>query len=274
MSPINHRLTRLVPALFAATVSACSWLPFSQQAAKTPAEPPATVMRTIYNPVSGLSHEFAVGDLLAARNLPRIKVAATTADAGFIALARATRTPMPAPKELDPPSTPASVTEAAAAADSIALPAALRLDREFASISRMVPFGLGRAELGPLGRKAISELAPIALEARTLHVHGRTDASGSKEINEALASARAQTVAAAFVDAGVPVARIATTHCIDCFIAPNSTDRGRRMNRRVDVEMELPKTRIAGLPEPVHALETPPLMMSRTLSTPVALNLR
>lgn len=131
----------------------------------------------------------------------------------------------------------------------------LKLDTEFASAKRLVPFSLGRASLGPLGKRAVAELVPLAREAERVHVSGHTDGSGDSAVNRKLANSRARNVATAFAAAGVPRNKLATSFCTTCFIADNLSGVGRRLNRRVEVELVLRRSRIASLPKPVYALE-------------------
>lgn len=240
---------RLVILLAFIGLSGCSWLdPWHTAAVDAP---PGGV--AFFDPVSGTSYQITQPCPLCARNaelsrLARIDVpdAAQAADAPIIAAT-------PAPRSV---------------ARALATTAPLQLDHEFTSITRMVPFASGRATLGPRGRMAVAELAPIAHQARQVVVAGRTDATGSARQNEALARQRAETVARAFIEAGVDNKRIVTGHCTECFVADNDSRQGRSLNRRVDVSMELTPQQVAALPEPVWAHETPPLLLSRTLTVP------
>ncbi|MCL6608642.1 MAG: OmpA family protein, partial [Geminicoccaceae bacterium] len=84
----------------------------------------------------------------------------------------------------------------------------------------VVPFGLGRADLGPLGERALARLLSelrAALESRAdaawwIEVEGRTDARpvarANFESNESLAAARATAVADRLVAQGVPRERL------------------------------------------------------------------
>lgn len=267
---MTRKLAPLAAPLLSMAVAGCSLFSFGPRALAPQAEPTAT--RVIYDPVSGASYHLAMTDLRAARKFPRIKLASTAPDLDPVFPLRATRIDAPPALALVAPTALESGPAAPAIEQRIAVeaPSRLKLDHEFASISRMVPFAVNRAELGPLGRKAVAELAPIAREARQVIVRGRTDASGSLRINESLAGTRAETVAAALAAAGVPRERIATSRCTDCYIAANTTPEGRSLNRRADVEMSLTKQRIASLPKPRYALETPPLILARTLSYPVS----
>ncbi len=129
----------------------------------------------------------------------------------------------------------------------------LKADFEFESVKRMVPFSFARAGVGPQARLAVIELISLARRSEKIWVRGRTDSVGSMESNRLIAKARAATVREEFISAGVPKNRIATTYCTDCFIASNATEAGRRANRRVDVELMMPRAIARSLPLPVYA---------------------
>ena len=133
----------------------------------------------------------------------------------------------------------------------------LKLDIEFASAKRLILFAAGRAGLGPVGKMAVAELAPWAKQAEKVHVQGGADASGHVQRNRELATARAASVKSAFVAAGVDRNKISTSYCSDCYVAANDTQQGRRVNRRVEVELVLQQQLAAQLPAPVHAVEAP-----------------
>ncbi|KAA3654049.1 MAG: hypothetical protein DWQ11_06060 [Proteobacteria bacterium] len=256
--PLHH----LAVLASAVVVAGCSWSPFQSWTQRPPTAQHASVF---VNPVSGTTYRLPPSRTLAAHDTPRI-VLARTSDESWAQAVRASEADAPA-RIAAPPSLAASPVAREAPTLAAATPVTvLQLDREFASITRMVPFAINSASLGPLGSKAVAELVPIAQEAREVAIRGRTDATGSTHANEVLAGARAHSVAAAFVAAGVPHDKISTSQCIDCFVATNTTQQGRRLNRRVDVEMHLPKARIAQLPPPVYALEAPPLILARSLS--------
>jgi outer membrane protein OmpA-like peptidoglycan-associated protein len=133
----------------------------------------------------------------------------------------------------------------------------LKLDTEFASAKRLILFAAGRAGLGPVGKMAVAELAPWAKQAEKIHVQGGADASGHVQRNRELATARAASVKSAFVAAGVDRNKISTSYCSDCYVAANDTDQGRRVNRRVEVELVLQQQLAVRLPAPVHSVEVP-----------------
>ena len=270
MNSTNRKFQKnLVAPLCAIALAGCSFAPFGQHAATPPDTSPKT--RVFFDPLSGATYQLAMAEPLSKRAFPPVRIAATTRDESLLYPVPDTRTDAaPAVALIAQPKQPvaARVPQTVASLDS-APPTPLQLDHAFASITRMVPFAINRAQLGPIGRKAVNELIPIAQAAREVHVRGRTDASGNAHLNETLANTRAHTVASAFIDAGIARDKISTSECIDCYVATNDTAAGRRMNRRVDVEMALPKAMIAQLPAPVYALETPPLIMARTLTYPV-----
>ncbi len=248
-----HHISGLLCAVI---VAGCSWSPFQNWPQRSAAAPHAS---DFVDPVTGTSYRLPPTRTLAAHDGPRI-VLASTSDDTWAQAARIPKADPPQPVAIAPTLVETQAPVAAARTTS------LQLDREFASITRMVPFAINSASLGPLGSKAVAELVPIAHEAREVAIRGRTDATGSVHTNEVLAGARARSVASAFVAAGVPQEKISTSRCTDCFVATNTTRQGRRLNRRVDVEMHLSKARIAQLPPPVYALEAPPLILARTLS--------
>lgn len=152
----------------------------------------------------------------------------------------------------------AAVTTSSNAAESgAATPAELKLDRTFASAKRIVPFAFNRVGVGPTGTLAVKELVPLAKQAQKVYVRGRTDARGNVQANRKVALNRAYTVRTAFARSGVPSAKVRVSYCTACYIATNSTEQGRRANRRVDVEFIMPAEEIAALPKPVHAREYP-----------------
>jgi outer membrane protein OmpA-like peptidoglycan-associated protein len=133
----------------------------------------------------------------------------------------------------------------------------LKLETEFRSAKRLVRFATGVATLGPIGKLAVAELVPWAKQAEKVHVRGGADLTGNPERNRELAITRAKAVSSAFVAAGVDREKITKSFCIDCYVAQNGTELGRRINRRVDVELVLKHELFAQLPPPVHTLVVP-----------------
>lgn len=147
----------------------------------------------------------------------------------------------------------------------------LKLDTEFASAKRVVPFAFNKVGVGPRGRLAVKELLPLAKQADRVYVRGRTDATGATPANRQVAHDRAYTVFKAFRNGGVERRKLRLTYCTNCLVADNDSEEGRRLNRRVEVELIMPREAIARLPKPIHALEALPpipLATSSSLRTP------
>lgn len=121
------------------------------------------------------------------------------------------------------------------------------MEPAFAIVRRTIPFAASKTTLGPTGKKVWNEILPLAIEARSVHVRGRTDVSGKKDANKDIAKQRAIHVRRLLVAAGVPSSNIKTSYCTSCFIADNNTATGRKLNRRVDVDLELFESRINDL---------------------------
>jgi len=135
------------------------------------------------------------------------------------------------------------------------LPLALKMDREFESAKRLIRFGAGISALGRIGKLALAELLPWAKQSEKIYVRGGADASGDARRNRELAMARASTVKSALISGGVQPHKINESFCADCYVASNATDAGRRINRRVEVELVLESNVYAQMPKPVYALE-------------------
>ncbi len=125
----------------------------------------------------------------------------------------------------------------------------MKMDNIFASAKRIVPFSYSTGGLGPLGKLAVKEMALIAKDADRIYVRGRTDSSGTQAKNILLAKSRADSVRTRFVADGVPRSKVHATYCTTCFIASNATEAGRRLNRRVDVELIMPIAKVGVLPK-------------------------
>ncbi len=105
------------------------------------------------------------------------------------------------------------------------------------AFKRLVPFGFGRARLGPLGRQAMAVLLEEAKAAERIHIRGYTDILGRMPVNKRLAMARADAIHAYLVQTGITPEKITISHCIDCFIESNESEDGRAANRRAVVVM-------------------------------------
>lgn len=161
------------------------------------------------------------------------------------------------PVARDRPTAPASETPAletpaseSGATDSLAQALNRLADRlEGGASVRSVPEGLalnvgrvafesGSSTLSPNSRSAVEQIAQALRtwpEAR-IAVHGHTDSSGSQATNEELSLARARSVRAALIAAGLPRDRVeALGFGSRRPIADNATPEGRTLNRRVEV---------------------------------------
>lgn len=103
-----------------------------------------------------------------------------------------------------------------------------------------VHFAFGSAELDPTARTVLREVAAALPDAGRITITGRTDATGSADVNDALAAARAHAVRKHLVQAR-PERRDAMTVEAEgkcCFAESNDTAAGRTLNRRVDITVD------------------------------------
>src|SRR5690606_23707806 len=101
-----------------------------------------------------------------------------------------------------------------------------------------VLFAVDRAELQPGARADLARLAAFLREHpdRPVRVEGHTDSTGSAAYNLRLSEARAQSVASALIEQGVPPGRIETHGFGQTLpVASNDTAAGRQQNRRVEI---------------------------------------
>lgn len=107
----------------------------------------------------------------------------------------------------------------------------------------VVNFAFASAELSPGAKKALLGSLQLARTAETIVISGRTDSIGDLKVNESLALARSMAVRNYLRDVapdlGATIAIDAKGRC--CFIAPNSDERGRSQNRRVQIVFVAPK---------------------------------
>jgi len=100
----------------------------------------------------------------------------------------------------------------------------------------LVSFEFGRAVLRPESLAVLDRLAAVLLHQPTvtLEVQVHTDSQGSSEWNYWLSHDRARAVVQYLVERGVEASRLTFQGYGEaCPIAPNTTERGRRANRRV-----------------------------------------
>lgn len=101
-----------------------------------------------------------------------------------------------------------------------------------------VLFEFGSSQLSPAAEDYLRQVADLAQNrtTETLSLEGHTDNVGSEAFNQALSLKRADAVAAALGRLGVPASRIKTAGFgLSAPLAPNDTEVGRRLNRRVEI---------------------------------------
>ncbi|QDL38725.1 OmpA family protein [Rhodoferax sediminis] len=107
------------------------------------------------------------------------------------------------------------------------------------SISKTVTvhFRFGDASLSPADKLALDSAVAVAPDARHIVISGRTYSIGPANANALLATARARTVNDYLRTEHPHLASVlkldAQGTC--CYVASNDTERGRGLNRRVDV---------------------------------------
>lgn len=212
-------------SLLAAALAGCAAAPPEQPRVPLMGHPVLTGLAQVRDPVSGDAY-FVPCNPCAAPT-PKTPVLG----AAPVAPAAAADTP-PAPVVVE------ASRGVLASAAALAAPAGI-------SASRTIPFRFGATDLDSASRRAVGAIAARFTPGATIRVRGHTDAIGDPAVNRVIAKARAATVRAALVAAGVPVDAIETTHCIDCYIASNATAAGRRANRRAEVTLTLPGTVLA-----------------------------
>ncbi len=101
----------------------------------------------------------------------------------------------------------------------------------------IVHFAFGSSVLRDDALFALRAFLPDMRTAQRIVVHGYTDDVGSLPLNNALAKRRAVTVKRFLVRNGVTarIIKLATGKC--CYIAANTYDDGRALNRRASLEI-------------------------------------
>lgn len=100
-----------------------------------------------------------------------------------------------------------------------------------------VLFALDSAELSAAADDPLDELATFLLDrpGHRVRVEGYTDSTGSTVYNQQLSQRRAQTVANAMMDRGISPGRMSVVGYGESDpVAPNTTEVGRQLNRRVE----------------------------------------
>jgi outer membrane protein OmpA-like peptidoglycan-associated protein len=146
--------------------------------------------------------------------------------------------PTPAVIAADPSPT---ANPAATAGAQKAVASAPALDEQPRRQQVVVHFPFGKATLSEAGQATLRSTITLARASDRIVIHGRTDATGSDEVNEALAFARALAVRD-YIRMQIPdlpnvIAISARGNC--CFVASNDSAEGRLRNRRVEIVFEL-----------------------------------
>jgi outer membrane protein OmpA-like peptidoglycan-associated protein len=90
------------------------------------------------------------------------------------------------------------------------------------------------------GQSQIERIADIFQKYpdTTIIIAGHTDSQGDEDYNFTLSERRALSVRNCLIDAGVPPPRIETVGFGEFRpVAPNDTEEGRSMNRRIEIEI-------------------------------------
>lgn len=143
------------------------------------------------------------------------------------------------PKAEQPPSP--AVATAELPVIRAALPVSNSLEQALATKKTEVRFAFAMSEVGPKGKRELSEIAPLAKRARSITLIGATDQTGDPKANQVLALARAHSVAKLLADNGVSQHTILAKACTAGCIA--SADHAA--NRRVDIEIVVPIAALA-----------------------------
>ncbi len=108
-----------------------------------------------------------------------------------------------------------------------------------------ISFATGEAKLKDSTRTEIAQLVDFLKQypEHTIRVEGHTDNRGSAAFNKKLSLQRAQSVADALIQAGIPAGRIHTVgYGEEHPVASNETPMGRSANRRVEIVVVKPGT--------------------------------
>lgn len=128
-----------------------------------------------------------------------------------------------------------TVPDTAVAGEDANLKALREQIQQLLAVKR-IQFRINTAELVPLSRQVLNDVADVLKEAPDVQVEiqGHTDNTGSNAMNRALSQARADAVQAYLVGRGIPAARLtAVGYGPTRPVATNTTLEGRIQNRRV-----------------------------------------
>jgi outer membrane protein OmpA-like peptidoglycan-associated protein len=103
-----------------------------------------------------------------------------------------------------------------------------------------VTFDVGSYTLKPEFRATLDDVAAsmVKYPNSLVDVYGHTDSTGSDAFNQTLSENRARTVAGYLTSRGVAAARVRSQGYGETMpVADNTTDEGRRKNRRVEIKI-------------------------------------
>jgi outer membrane protein OmpA-like peptidoglycan-associated protein len=118
----------------------------------------------------------------------------------------------------------------------------VRLDGNNVIAQPPIDFKSGSAVLTENGNAIVAEVAQLLKanvdQLQGITIVGHTDSRGNANANRTISANRARAVMQALVNAGIPQALMtAEGRGPDQPIADNSTEEGRRANRRVDISL-------------------------------------
>lgn len=97
------------------------------------------------------------------------------------------------------------------------------------------PFGKAQCAVGPELRLALAGNAALS---HHVEIRGHTDANIADPANRRAAARRARCARDLLLAAGIPAARLHSSHlAAGSFIADNRSAEGRALNRRIDIEL-------------------------------------
>jgi outer membrane protein OmpA-like peptidoglycan-associated protein len=113
-------------------------------------------------------------------------------------------------------------------------------DKLVVKFNSAILFDTNKSELKPASRNDLTEFAKVLAEYKDtdLVIEGHTDNKGKKALNQKLSVARAESVVGFLESQGVARGRMTPRgYADDMPIADNSSEDGRRQNRRVQIQI-------------------------------------